>query len=97
MSAMLLWQHEFYFVLESEELCRRQHSPPKPYLYQALEFRKGSDLPEEAKVVCRLANGLKLTYDLPVGKSVGILRVRACWHDVVFRNELGFTESMFLY
>jgi hypothetical protein len=49
-SAMLLWQHEFYFVLESEELCRRQHSPPKPYLYQALEFRKGSDLPEEAKV-----------------------------------------------
>jgi hypothetical protein len=50
MSAMLLWQHEFYFVLESEELCRRQHSPPKPYLYQALEFRKGSDLPEEAKV-----------------------------------------------
>jgi hypothetical protein len=41
--------------------------------------------------------GLKLTYDLPVGKSVGMLRVRACWHDVVFRNELGFTESMFLY
>jgi hypothetical protein len=41
--------------------------------------------------------GLKLTYDLPVGKSVGMLRVRACWHDVVFRNELCFTESMFLY
>ena len=41
--------------------------------------------------------GLKLTYDLPVGKSVRMLRVRACWHDVVFRNELGFTESMFLY
>jgi hypothetical protein len=145
MSAMLLWQHEFYFVLESEELCRRQHSPPKPYLYQALEFRKGSDLPEEAKVgmakkqlveICyttksgnvirpkeardgrkkrkvtmgvvqhpevatnatvNVGYGLKLTYDLPVGKSVGMLRVRACWHDVVFRNELGFTESMFLY
>lgn len=41
--------------------------------------------------------GLKLTYDLPVGKSVGMLRVRACWHDVVFRNDLCFTESMFLY
>ena len=41
--------------------------------------------------------GLKLTYDLPVCKSVGMLRVRACWHDVVFRNELCFTESMFLY
>jgi hypothetical protein len=49
-SSMLLWQHEFYFVLERDELCRRQHAPPKPYLYQALEFRKGGDLPEEAKV-----------------------------------------------
>ena len=40
-TSMLLWQHEFYFVLESDG--RR---PPKPYVYQALEFRKGSDLPE---------------------------------------------------
>ncbi len=29
-SGMLLWQHEFYFVLENEELSRRQHGPPKP-------------------------------------------------------------------
>ncbi len=49
-SSMLLWQHEFYFVLERDEVCRRQHAPPKPYLYKALEFRKGIDLPEEAKV-----------------------------------------------
>jgi hypothetical protein len=41
--------------------------------------------------------GLKLTFDLPLGKSVGVLKVRACWHDIVFRNELGFTENMFLY
>ncbi len=41
--------------------------------------------------------GLKLTFDLPLGKSVGVLKVRACWHDIVFRNEFGFTESMFLY
>ncbi len=41
--------------------------------------------------------GVKLTFDLPVGKSVGILTVRACWHDIVFRNSLGFTETMFLY
>jgi hypothetical protein len=52
---MLLWQHEFYFVLERDQLCRRLHAPPKPYLYQALkfqalEFRNGSDLPGEAKV-----------------------------------------------
>ena len=41
--------------------------------------------------------GLKFTFDVPVGKAMGILTVRACWHDIVFRNELGFTESMFLY
>jgi len=46
-SGMLLWQHEFYFVLEQEEMSRRQLAPPKPYLYQALEFRTGVDLPEE--------------------------------------------------
>ena len=41
---MLLWQHGFYFVLE-----RDGSGPPKPYIYQALEFRKGSDLPEVEK------------------------------------------------
>jgi len=49
-SSMLLWLHEYYFVLERDQLCRRLHAPPKPYLYQAMEFRNGSDLPEEAKV-----------------------------------------------
>ena len=48
-SAMLLWQHEFYFVLEQEEMSRRQLAPSKPYLYQALEFRTGFDLPDEEK------------------------------------------------
>ena len=43
-SGMLLWQHEFYFDLESDG-----RPPPKPYVYQALEFRKGSDLPEVEK------------------------------------------------
>ncbi len=43
-SEMLLWQHEFYFVLE-----RDGSGPPKPYIYQAIEFRKGSDLPEVEK------------------------------------------------
>jgi hypothetical protein len=41
--------------------------------------------------------GLKLTFDLPLGKAVSVLKVRACWHDIVFRNELGFTEANFLY
>ena len=48
-SSILLWQHEFYYVLEQEELSRRQLAPPKPYLYQALEFRIGCDLPDEEK------------------------------------------------
>jgi hypothetical protein len=48
-SSILLWQHEFYYVLEQEELSRRQLAPPKPYLYQALEFRLGCDLPDEEK------------------------------------------------
>ncbi len=43
-SGMLLWQHEYYFVIE-----KHNGGPPKPYIYQALEFRKGSDLPEIEK------------------------------------------------
>jgi hypothetical protein len=44
-----------------------------------------------------LGYGLKLTFDLSVGKASGMLKVRACWYDIVFRNEFGFTESRFLY
>ena len=40
---------------------------------------------------------LKLTWDVPFGKAMGTLKVNACWHDVVFRNEWGFTERYFLY
>lgn len=43
-TGMLLWQHEYYFVIE-----KYNGGPPKPYIYQALEFRKGSDLPEIEK------------------------------------------------
>ena len=40
---------------------------------------------------------LKLTWDVPFGKAMGTLKVNACWHDVVFRNEWGFTDRHFLY
>ena len=40
---------------------------------------------------------LKLTWDVPVCKTQGILKVNACWHDIVFRNECGFAESNFLF
>ena len=41
--------------------------------------------------------GLKFTFDVEVGKAVGVLTIKACWNDIVFRNEFGFTEIMFLY
>jgi hypothetical protein len=37
---MLLWQNEFYYVFEKEELSQRQLAHPKPYSYQALELRR---------------------------------------------------------
>jgi hypothetical protein len=40
---------------------------------------------------------LKVTWDVPVGKAMGILKVNVCWHEIVFRNEWGFTERNFLY
>ncbi len=40
---------------------------------------------------------LKMTWDVPVGKATGILKVNICWHEIVFRNEWGFTETNFLY
>ena len=42
-SSLLLWQHEFYMVVEKDPY----RGPPKPYLYQAKEFRLGSLMPEE--------------------------------------------------
>ncbi len=40
---------------------------------------------------------LKMTFDVPAGKAMGMLNGKACWHEVVFKNEFGFTESNFLY
>ena len=42
--SVALRQHEYYFVIE-----KYNGGPPKPYIYQAVEFRKGSDLPEIEK------------------------------------------------
>ncbi len=58
---------------------------------------KKDNLNREANVCASLSTkaigyGLKFTWDVPVGKAIGILTVRACWHDIVFRNEVGFTE-----
>ena len=53
-------------------------------------------LPE--KLVARYPGyALKLTWDVPVHKIQGILKVNACWHDIVFRNEVGFAERNFIF
>ncbi len=41
-TSMMLWQHEFFMLIELSP-----RGPPKPYVYQALEFRVGVNLPEE--------------------------------------------------
>ena len=41
-TSMMLWQHEFYMVIEPSP-----RGPPKPYVYQALEFRVGVNLPKD--------------------------------------------------
>ncbi len=46
-SAMMLWQHEFYYELEIEETSGRKKAPSKPYLYQALQFSIGRDMPDD--------------------------------------------------
>jgi hypothetical protein len=41
-SSMMLWQHEFFMVIKPAT-----RGPPKPYVYQALEFRLDVHLPED--------------------------------------------------
>jgi hypothetical protein len=56
------------------------------------------DLPLGPKPVVRYPGyALKLTWDVHIGKAMGTLKVNACWHDIVFRHEWGFTERHFLY
>jgi hypothetical protein len=68
---------------------------------QTVEKRKfGDGVPvssAEYAIEAKGGYGFKFTWDVPVGKAIGVLTVRACWHDVVFRNDYGFTETMFLY
>ncbi len=64
-----------------------------------LRVLRPKDEKEGARETCCEISGyaLKLTWDVPVCKTQGILEVNACWHDMVFRNECGFAESNFLF
>jgi hypothetical protein len=41
--------------------------------------------------------GLRFTFDVPRGKALGMLTVRVCWCTIVYRDEIGFAESHFVY
>jgi hypothetical protein len=55
-----------------------------------------AQLPHQAVPRC-LSYALRMTWDVPVAKAMGILKVNICWHETVFRNEWRFTESNFLF
>ena len=41
--------------------------------------------------------GLRFTFDVARGKALGLLTVRVCWCTIVYRDEIGFVESHFVY
>ncbi len=41
--------------------------------------------------------GLRITFIVPHGKSVGTFTVRVCWKTVVYRDEPNYVESHFMY
>ena len=41
--------------------------------------------------------GARFTFDLQRGKSLGTLTVRVCWSTVIYRDELLFAETHFVY
>ncbi len=60
--SVALRQHEYYFVIE-----KYNGGPPKPYIYQTVEFRKGSELPEiEKENMSRKQLQLRATWVLRV-------------------------------
>ena len=37
--------------------------------------------------------GVKLVYDVPIGKHNGLLDVRVCWHNVVYQAQVEFVAK----
>jgi hypothetical protein len=93
-SGMLLWQHEFYFVLENEELSRRQHAPPKPCLYQALQFRRGMELPEDQKMgMTRKQLGEMWVLGVAYAPAVNIRMYSSREKGYLFHSEFNDTDA----
>ena len=43
------------------------------------------------------SSGIRFTFDVLHGKGIGTLTVRVCWCTAVYRDEVGFVDSHFLY
>ena len=41
--------------------------------------------------------GMQLMYDVPLGQYNGVLCVRFCWHDIVYRAEFNFGQKAFAF
>ena len=41
--------------------------------------------------------GLRFTFDVPRGKALGMLTVRVCWCTTIYKDDIGFVESHFVY
>ena len=40
---------------------------------------------------------MQLIYDVPLGQYNGVLCVRFCWHDIVYRAEFNFAQKAFVF
>ncbi len=49
------------------------------------------------KIEGNRSSGIRLTYDVLDGKGIGTFTVRVCWCTTVYRDEVGFVESHFMY
>jgi hypothetical protein len=45
---------------------------------------------DEGHVVHGVGYGVQLTWDAAVGKHIGVLDVRICWHDIVYQAQVDF-------
>jgi hypothetical protein len=44
-----------------------------------------------------LGYGVQLTWDVAEGKHNGMLDVRVCWHDIVYRAHVDFAKNQLVY
>ncbi len=52
---------------------------------------------DEGDVGHGVGYGLQLTFDVPVGKHIGVLDVRICWHDIVYQAQVDFGRQKLQY